>query len=245
MGNNISEHESSVIYMLISPTGKCYIGQTIYSFRKRWNQHKNCANNGKNGCRYLNNAIRKYGANSFYYRILHKCDISDLDKWEAFYINLYNTLTPNGYNLIVGGNSNKLYSSDTKNYMCKSQREYHKDNLEYTKDLPTYISLVRKNDNIIGYRVANSTNRKEMYFCNPRITIAENKNNALLYLKTGETQRKLPKFLYETENGYRVDFRINNKRVNTKRFENQKISLNVRFDQALAYLTSLHNKYQV
>jgi group I intron endonuclease len=60
-------------------------------------------NTKKNQCVYLNNAIRKYGTEKFKVELIEKCDISNLDKREQYYIAKYNTLYPKGYNLTLGG----------------------------------------------------------------------------------------------------------------------------------------------
>lgn len=62
----------------------------------------------KSGSPYLfHAAIRKYGIDNFTITIL-KDNIPDvdLDKWERFYIQKYNTYN-NGYNLTTGGEGNR------------------------------------------------------------------------------------------------------------------------------------------
>ena len=86
---------------------KQYIGQSINSKNERYNSHKSSYKN-KNSSEYnspLHRAFRKYGFENFTYEILAK-DISDIDtlnQLEIYYINQYNTLIPNGYNVEVGG----------------------------------------------------------------------------------------------------------------------------------------------
>ena len=104
-----------------SVSNKQYVGQTQthvlnhgvyrpYGTEKRWKSHVSEAinNTKKNQCVYLNNAIRKHGAKTFTVRTLIICDLEQLDEYEIHYINEYNTLSPNGYNLLEGGRKAKL-----------------------------------------------------------------------------------------------------------------------------------------
>ena len=54
-------------------------------------------------CTYLNNSIRRYGKENFIVKLLEKCAIENIDKREEFYIDIHNSLYPNGYNLTSGG----------------------------------------------------------------------------------------------------------------------------------------------
>lgn len=94
-----------LIYMATSPSGKSYIGQTAKTLEQRLKNH---IKEAKSGSPYLfHAAIRKYGIDNFTIIIL-KDNISDtdLDKWERFYIQKYNTYN-NGYNLTTGGEGNR------------------------------------------------------------------------------------------------------------------------------------------
>jgi group I intron endonuclease len=87
-------------------TKKKYIGQTLQlDINKRWNQHKSLKGNtiGK----ILFNAYKKYGVENFIFKILCICFDNDTNKYEVEYIKKYNTLYPNGYNLLEGGNNKK------------------------------------------------------------------------------------------------------------------------------------------
>lgn len=126
------------IYCITSPSGKQYIGQVVdYIKRKdryekkgieaRWKQHCSTAySNISSGCTYLNFAIRKYSKESFIIKEIHSCDISKLNYWEEYYINKYNTLVPNGYNLISGGKCNSRHSEVT----CKKRSDSLKQLLQ-------------------------------------------------------------------------------------------------------------------
>lgn len=74
---------------------KIYIGQSVH-IEKRWQQH--CQKTSKSS---IGQAIQKYGKENFSFQILVECDITQLDEMECKYIQKYNSLAPNGYNLIL------------------------------------------------------------------------------------------------------------------------------------------------
>ena len=88
-----------------SINGKKYIGQTINP-RQRKSQHKSSAFN-ENDANYdtlLHRAFRKYGYDNFIYEVLAEVDtIEELNQLEIYYIDKFNTTTPNGYNILEGG----------------------------------------------------------------------------------------------------------------------------------------------
>lgn len=79
-----------------------YIGQTIRSLSARFNQHLRDATMGK--LNYpLYRAIRKYGKDQFEAFVIEECvDLKTLSKREKELIIEFNTLTPGGYNLMLG-----------------------------------------------------------------------------------------------------------------------------------------------
>lgn len=99
-----------------SATNISYVGQTLshrknkgkyklFGYEGRFRDHISEAvcNTKKKQCRYLNNAIRKYGKDVFNVELLHTCAKEDTDIWERHFIEKQNTLYPNGYNLTPGG----------------------------------------------------------------------------------------------------------------------------------------------
>ena len=60
-------------------------------------------NTKKKQCTYLNNAIRKYGKDSFTSELIKVCSLDKLDHYEQKYIKKYCSLFPTGYNLTTGG----------------------------------------------------------------------------------------------------------------------------------------------
>lgn len=93
--NNKPKKGHGYIYKYTSPSGKSYIGQTVQSLSNR------AGHNGKNyiGCKYFYNAIKKHGWNNFIVEILGEFPIEQLNYQERRYIEIFNTLAPNGYNI--------------------------------------------------------------------------------------------------------------------------------------------------
>lgn len=99
-----------IIYKIINKlNNKCYIGQTIRSINSRWNRHCCKTNNSA-----IAKAIQKYGKHNFEIRMIARANsIDELNHREIYYIKLFNTISPNGYNLEFGG-KNKIVSNETK-----------------------------------------------------------------------------------------------------------------------------------
>jgi group I intron endonuclease len=104
------------VYLITNTiNGKRYVGQTTNSLEFRFSQHRR-----QNDCRCLYAAIKKYGEENFLIEAI--CEPSTLElmnEIESEYIERYNTLVPNGYNLTVGGVAPK-HHEDTKKKMSLS-----------------------------------------------------------------------------------------------------------------------------
>jgi hypothetical protein len=94
-----------IVYILKNKINKkIYIGATLGSLSNRWQWHVH-----KSNYKYLKKdsiaeAISKYGKNNFTKRILKRLkNIQELSQLERYYINKYDSQTPNGYNLSTGG----------------------------------------------------------------------------------------------------------------------------------------------
>lgn len=100
------------IYMIRNiKNDKRYVGQSVQPVEKRFRQHIEAAylegRRAYNTC--LSRAIRKHGSDFFEVGILaENVPDDDLDIVEAHYIDMYNTLAPNGYNKSAGFNDNSL-----------------------------------------------------------------------------------------------------------------------------------------
>lgn len=110
-----------LVYSYTSPSGKQYIGQTIGSLNSR---AKNTINgSGYKKCTLFWKAINKYGWQKFAVNILEEVPYSELNNREQYYIEKYNTLAPNGYNLTYGGDGGKkipvyVYSAQNGKFLA-------------------------------------------------------------------------------------------------------------------------------
>ena len=68
---NLGDLSKRGIYRIFSKeTNKSYIGSTWKSFKSRWKQHLSKLNTNKHHSKELQNAINKYGTDSFVCEIL-------------------------------------------------------------------------------------------------------------------------------------------------------------------------------
>ena len=78
--------------------GKIYIGQTVQSLKKRFEQH--CGNKKS----VIGQTIKKYGKKNFYIETVEECEtLDELNEREIFLIAHYDCIAPKGYNLTEGG----------------------------------------------------------------------------------------------------------------------------------------------
>lgn len=109
---------NGVIYMYTSPSGKCYIGQTIDENRRKKEHMKH------NQKIPFHNAVKKYGYENMVYLVLHrdiktKCALNILESME---IKIRNTLCPFGYNMMTGGGSAGIPCEETRIKQGNSRR---------------------------------------------------------------------------------------------------------------------------
>jgi hypothetical protein len=118
--DNPGQRKVHIYVISCSYSNKQYVGQAVthilnhkryrpYGMIGRFKSHISEAfSNKKKQCCYLNNAIRKYGKDSFSVSLLACTTFENADKMEQYYIKHLNTLCPNGYNLTNGGNCTRL-----------------------------------------------------------------------------------------------------------------------------------------
>ena len=93
------------IYLYTLDNGKQYVGQTVIPIKRRHSNHMSA----KKGCPF-DNALRKH---SYTLDILDYLPENELDAAESYYIEMFNTLFPNGWNFETGGHDGKHHSADT------------------------------------------------------------------------------------------------------------------------------------
>lgn len=196
------EVKMGIIYMVTSPSGKSYIGQTVRTFNERWSKHKTTALYEEPSCRALAEAIKKYGEETFKKEILVTCNDDELDKYEVEMIAKYNTMSPCGYNLREGGITTK-YSEESKKKMSETQKKLYQESekmreqiknngfkTKHNQDLPDYLTEEKnyKTNTIIGYRIyRHPMCKKGKKFCSIKVSLEENYRKAfecLTYLNS-------------------------------------------------------------
>lgn len=113
------------IYLITNKlNGKQYVGQTTIDDKHYYG-----------GGKIIGNALRKYGKKNFKKEIIEECCCQDqLDLYEIFYIEHFNTLKPNGYNINNGGCSAGKHSEETRKKISKNHADVSgKNNPMYGK----------------------------------------------------------------------------------------------------------------
>lgn len=87
--------------------GKIYVGQTVQKLSRRFNQHKHGITKG------VDQAIKKYGIENFKIEPIEVCPCEMLNEREMFWIKKLDCISPKGYNLTSGGDSDFRRSEET------------------------------------------------------------------------------------------------------------------------------------
>lgn len=91
----ILEEETGIIYKILFPNGKVYIGQTKRTLHTRMREHRR----EDSGCVKLKNALNKYQPEEVYASVLKRdIPVKYLDYWENNYILEYDSIR-SGYNI--------------------------------------------------------------------------------------------------------------------------------------------------
>lgn len=93
--------------------GKSYIGQTT-NYQRRFREHRN-KGYGEEPSKLLYKAFDKYGIDNFDFEVIE--DLTEnYNEREKYWIQYYNTLTPNGYNIEPGGEEPPLNIGENSPY---------------------------------------------------------------------------------------------------------------------------------
>ena len=65
------------IYVITLDDGRCYVGSTAQTFKKRWAEHRQRLNKGSHPNLHLVRAWQKYGENAFTFLVLEELDLVD------------------------------------------------------------------------------------------------------------------------------------------------------------------------
>lgn len=132
-------------------TKKLYIGYTSRDLKRRFYEHKWCCfnSNCKENKSILYSSMRKYGTNNFIIEPILEFneEKEDWKELEKFYIKKFNTLTPNGYNILEGGEKPPThYGNDNIKTKIKDEElpklfEMLKDTNNSYKDIAKYFDI--------------------------------------------------------------------------------------------------------
>lgn len=117
-------------------SGKVYIGETkVADPNDRWKGHINSLNRKKGGCPALKDAMRSYGIDKFRFDVLIICFDDARLQLEREYIKRYNSMVPNGYNILEGGQmgggfKGKKHSPETIQKIQDKRRLFYINNPE-------------------------------------------------------------------------------------------------------------------
>ena len=82
--------------------GKVYIGQTVRSLQERMAEH------ARHTQTTFDRALKKYGLDAFDIEQIDSTDsVDELNQKEIYWIEFYNCVVPNGYNMCEGGGNTK------------------------------------------------------------------------------------------------------------------------------------------
>lgn len=194
---------------------KEYIGATTQKVEERFNQHLSDAKTDRNnGCTAIKKAMQEFGKDNFTFETLLTCNEKELDMYEDKFINLYDTLSPNGYNLKTGGNLGSKHCEETK----KKIGEAHKGKT-ISNDTRILIGKTSK------YRNMDETNKD-------RIKDALNK----LQLKD------LPMYIVysiDRRENRNVEVKVRVPNTKTRKFASKYMSLEDKIKLAIEYKNSL------
>lgn len=122
----VRKRKPFIIYLITSPSGKQYIGQTMRGIKVRWIEHYTSTKNT-----ILVKAIKKYGYENFTIICLERTYNKDkANQLEKFYIEKLNTFFPNGYNMSSaggGGIPGIKRSGLVKKVLSKNKTEFYKN----------------------------------------------------------------------------------------------------------------------
>ena len=125
------------IYVLENKiNNKCYVGQTTYSFKKRYKSHLEADT-------YLGRALRKHPEDFTHYEY-NGINNSLLDQYEIDKIKQWNSLYPSGYNFQTGGRKNQKHNDATKAKISKLHKG--KVNSEETRQKMSKAKLNMSDD---------------------------------------------------------------------------------------------------
>ena len=183
-------NRSEIYFIVNTVNNKKYVGKAAkyvsqnnnkWGTEVRWKSHLREAFNpyNKDHCVLLNNALRKYGRDAFTVTKICDADSSEIDEKEIYYIELHNSLVPNGYNIRAGGNDGMHAHYERKEARLLEPKPLRTRKNEEDKDLPKNIIALRSSGVLTGYKVEISIRNSGKEHYTKAFKDTENPANAL------------------------------------------------------------------
>lgn len=123
--DNFSHGRLGIIYKIQQKhTGRLYIGQTRQTLYRRVQQHQEATSK-------IGIAMRQEGVFTFDKQVIMVCAPEDLDKFEVFFIRVYEATSHGNYNCTTGNNS-RLYDSEYEDWLQNKDQQLYKKVDDYT-----------------------------------------------------------------------------------------------------------------
>ncbi len=123
------------IYKITSPSKRIYIGQSVDIYN-RWRSHRSMACNKE--IPILHNSMKKYGVKRHKFEIIARCAENELNDYEKFFIDLYDSTGEKGMNVMGGGQYVHCLAEETKEKIRQVRIEESKQGKHTSKYLGVY-----------------------------------------------------------------------------------------------------------
>lgn len=169
-----------------------YIGQSVNA-RNRWSAHKSEARLDKpTDHSILHRAMRFYGIENFEWRIIERT--LNYNEREEHYIEYYDSLTPNGYNIALGGAGNRQSRTEEEMDLVANIKDEIKNSsrklIEIAEDYGITLKRISAINRGYAYR-----NDKDVYPLRPRdndvVTDEELEEIFFLLKETTDSMREI------------------------------------------------------
>lgn len=213
------------IYCITSPSNKIYIGQTKRAISKRIREHSKC----HGGSILLENAIAKYGMENMHIEILMEVNNELLNEYETMFIELLNTIEPNGYNIRSGGSENSIFSESARERMriAKLGEKNHNYGKPRSDSCKLAISEAKSGEKHHFYGKTFTEDHKLKLAKSHRKSEDDDLPMYMVYVKARPKQ-------YQAE-GYAI---VNHPTLNNKYFTSKKLSIEEKYNLAKSYLNT-------
>jgi group I intron endonuclease len=210
------------IYCITSPSNKIYIGQTIRNISKRMKEHSKC----EGSCILLENAIQKYGIDCMKVEVLLEVNDEMLDEYETMFIDVYNSIEPNGYNIRSGGSTKSTHSELSRERMrvAKLGDKNHNFGKPRSDECKKAISEAKSGEKHHFYGKKFTEDHK-LKLAKSHRKSDDDLPMYMVYVKPRPKQ-------YQAE-GYAI---VNHPKLKNKYFTSKKLSLNEKYNLTNAYL---------